>query len=127
METTNKNMIAAVKKYLADLDFYENRLDAQEPTREMYAKHGLNISDEKLEKYHQKWRAQKAQKPQDPRPIWENYFAQKASFEKMMNEIKPTRENFATDEEFQAQMREWKQSLSMDAPNEPGYFRANND
>jgi len=41
--------------------------------------------------------------------------------------IKPKREDFETDDEFSAAMSEWFKIRFMDAPNEPGYYRSNND
>ena len=48
-------------------------------------------------------------------------------FEKRMEEKKPDREDFQTDEEFGKAMAEWRMALFCDRPNKPGYYRANND
>lgn len=123
-----KEVEKAVKKYQEDLDFFENGgLDAQEPTREMYAKHGLNISDAQLERYHSRWRAQKANKPQDPRPQWERFFEEAEAFQNRMNGSKPKRKDFSSDEAFYKAQHEWDMSYHCDAPNAPGYYRAAND
>lgn len=41
--------------------------------------------------------------------------------------IKPIRENYLTESAFKMDMAEWDKKLFMDAPNAPGYTRANND
>lgn len=41
--------------------------------------------------------------------------------------IKPKRESYLTEQAFNTDMSEWDRKVSMDAPNKPGYYRANND
>ena len=41
--------------------------------------------------------------------------------------MKPLRENYITEQAFQIDTNEWSKIVSMDAPNKPGYYRANND
>ncbi len=41
--------------------------------------------------------------------------------------IKPVRKNYLTEQAFNLDMSEWDMKVSMDAPNKPGYYRANND
>ncbi len=41
--------------------------------------------------------------------------------------IKPLREKYLTEQAFKLDMSEWDKKLHMDAPNKPGYYRANND
>ena len=41
--------------------------------------------------------------------------------------IKPKKENYLTTKAFDADMAEWNMKVSCDAPNKPGYYRANND
>lgn len=52
---------------------------------------------------------------------WDRYEKEAAEFEKKMRAIEPPRE------EMPELWNEWLRSYSMDAPNKPGYYRANND
>lgn len=57
------------------------------------------------------------------------YEADKKAFDEHMDRIKPKLENYANEfpDQFEKDMREWHMAKSCDAPNKPGYYRANND
>lgn len=61
-----------------------------------------------------------------PNPL-EQYEADLKAHEEYCARIKPKRENYLTEQAFNTDMSEWGKKLSMDAPNKPGYYRANND
>jgi hypothetical protein len=52
---------------------------------------------------------------------WDRYRNEALEFENRMRAIEPSKE------EQPALWEEWFKSYSMDAPNKPGYYRANND
>jgi hypothetical protein len=71
-------------------------------------------------------------------PEWQQYYKDLAAFRKAMDERKPCPEHFGWDKvngwpssqgafAYGQAMNEWSMSLSCDAPNKPGYVRANND
>lgn len=53
-------------------------------------------------------------------PEWQKYYADLKAFKERMKERMP-------DVEDSKAFSEWRMSLSMDTPNKPGYYRANND
>ena len=64
---------------------------------------------------------------------WDAYEIEKAEHEAYCDRIEPKEKDF-TDEfgclderAYNMAMREWDRVRLMDAPNEPGYYRANND
>jgi len=58
---------------------------------------------------------------------WDRYNDELCEHEAYCAKIKPKREDFETEDGFSAAMGEWFKVRFMDAPNEPGYYRANND
>lgn len=70
-------------------------------------------------------------------PQWQEYYRNLKSFNERMyakKPIRPDREYFPDDASFeraldgyQIRLGEWEMALSCDAPNKPGYYRANND
>jgi hypothetical protein len=56
-----------------------------------------------------------------------NYEEEKSNWDKRMDEIKPKREDFESVEEYTKAYNAWHMMKFMDAPNPPGYYRANND
>jgi len=60
-------------------------------------------------------------------PEWQKYYNDLSDFDKYMAEKKPQRESFTTEQDYNKAMSEWTMADSCDAPNKPGYFRANND
>lgn len=52
---------------------------------------------------------------------WDRYERESADFEKKMRAIEPPKE------EMPELWNEWLKTYSMNAPNKPGYYRANND
>jgi hypothetical protein len=60
-------------------------------------------------------------------PQWQEYYRAKQLFEEQMLERRPKREQFFVESEYDRALYCWTLSFSMDAPNKPGYFRANND
>ena len=61
-----------------------------------------------------------------PNPM-EQYETDLKEHKEHCEKIKPKRENYLTKQAFSTDMSEWDRKLSMDAPNKPGYYRANND
>jgi len=66
----------------------------------------------------------------------EEYYKELSAHENNMRDIEPKKEQFGfnngwPDQEservFDAAYSEWHKKLFMDAPNKPGYYRANND
>ena len=49
------------------------------------------------------------------------------SHEERVKREEPIRNNFSTEQDFKTAWREWDKMRFMDAPNKPGYYRANND
>lgn len=47
--------------------------------------------------------------------------------EDYMESIKPDPDDFENNQEYEKKLAEWKMALFCDAPNKPGYYRANND
>lgn len=58
---------------------------------------------------------------------WDRYNDELIEHQIYCDKIRPKRENFETQVEYDAAFSEWQKILFMDAPNEPGYYRANND
>lgn len=59
---------------------------------------------------------------------WDQYEIKKLNHEIYMNSIKPVAAFYeGMPEELSKAWSEWKAKFFMDAPNKPGYFRANND
>lgn len=58
---------------------------------------------------------------------WDKYYADLKAHEQRMDDTKPMRCNFQDDDAFHNAMVEWDRARFCDAPNEPGYYRANND
>lgn len=60
-------------------------------------------------------------------PEMEEYYADLKKHKDYMTDIKPKREKFSDDNAFNKAMSEWSMANFCDAPNKPGYCRANND
>jgi len=67
---------------------------------------------------------------------WERYYEESAAHEKRCKECKPQKEDMDfvhpdngsfMEEKFNKAYSEWQMMWSCDAPNKPGYYRANND
>ncbi len=61
-----------------------------------------------------------------PSPM-DQYNADLKAHEARCEKLKPKRVNYLTEQAFQTDTNEWSRISSMDAPNKPGYYRANND
>lgn len=67
----------------------------------------------------------------------DEYYKELSAFENKMYAIEPKKQQFGFDgkmwpdyeseKKFQDAYSEWHMSLHCDAPNKPGYYRANND
>ncbi len=62
-----------------------------------------------------------------PQSVMDAYEIELKAFEDMMYKRQPMRENYSSDAEYMKAYRAWDMALSCDAPNRPGYYRANND
>lgn len=70
-------------------------------------------------------------------PHWQKYYADLKAFEERMYAKEPKKETFgfsngmwpdeACERAFDKAYSAWDMALSCDAPNKPGYYRANND
>jgi hypothetical protein len=64
---------------------------------------------------------------------WDRYNAEMAKHTAYMEANKPIRQKYADefgevdDDAYNAALNRWRLEGLMDAPNEPGYYRANND
>lgn len=58
---------------------------------------------------------------------WEEYAKAAKKHEDYCESMRPLREMYLTDQAFQIDINEWSKIALMDAPNKPGYYRANND
>lgn len=56
---------------------------------------------------------------------WDKYEADLKKHEEYCKNTKP--DDFMDSSEYRKAMAEWEMMCSCDAPNKPGYFRANND
>lgn len=61
------------------------------------------------------------------REEWDRYYDEKEAFDKKMEAKRPDPLLYSSPEQYCEAMEEWRRACSMDAPNEPGYYRANND
>jgi hypothetical protein len=73
------------------------------------------------------WNAMKGIMEDTSLPEWQKYYADLEAFKERMQAKKPKRENFESESEFYKAQSEWDMALHCDAPNKPGYYRANND
>lgn len=60
-------------------------------------------------------------------PEWEKYYAAKKAFDERMTAEKPHPKNFKSVDEYAWAVLKWRETKALDAPNHPGYYRANND
>ena len=60
-------------------------------------------------------------------PQWQEYYKEKEEFDAFMEAKKPLRENYSSEVEYRSAYYQWDMARSCDAPNKPGYWRANND
>jgi len=58
---------------------------------------------------------------------WKQYEADLKEFEERMLLKKPEPQFYLDADKYDSDIRKWKMESLMDAPNEPGYYRANND
>ena len=58
---------------------------------------------------------------------WDRYYEDLAAHEERVKREEPDIENYPTEKAYLAAVSEWEIMRSCDAPNKPGYFRANND
>lgn len=58
---------------------------------------------------------------------WDRYAASLKQHEEHYANTEPRRENYETEYEYDQAHSKWNMGLHMDAPNKPGYYRANND
>jgi hypothetical protein len=73
------------------------------------------------------WNAMTEKMEDTSLPHWQEYYKALQVFNERMEEIKPRRELFSREGDFNRAMAEWNMDLSCNAPNKPGYYRANND
>lgn len=58
---------------------------------------------------------------------WDRYAEELKKHKEYYDSIKPKREDFETQDQFNSTLSEWQMNESCFAPNKPGYYRANND
>lgn len=68
---------------------------------------------------------------------WDRYYSDLKSHEDYCESIKPKKEDYGYiknmppdpdgERKYESALSEWHMKLSCDAPNKPGYYRANND
>lgn len=58
---------------------------------------------------------------------WADYYAAVENHKARMAAKKPNRKEYSSHVEFDRAMSRWDMERSCDAPNPPGYYRANND
>lgn len=58
---------------------------------------------------------------------WRAYNDQKAAHDTAREKVRPKREDFMNDADYNAAHQKWVWESSVDAPNKPGYEFANND
>lgn len=58
---------------------------------------------------------------------WQKYYADLKEHEDYMQSIKPQPETFEAPDLYRMALSEWQMAGFCDAPNKPGYYRANND
>lgn len=58
---------------------------------------------------------------------WDAYERELKAHEERVKREEPVRNNFSAAFDYECALAEWERMRSMDAPNEPGYYRANND
>jgi hypothetical protein len=73
------------------------------------------------------WNAMTEKMEDTSLPHWQEYYKALQEFNEQMLERKPKREHFDVESEYQRALDWWSTCLSCDAPNKPGYYRANND
>lgn len=61
------------------------------------------------------------------REQWERYEEDLKRHEKRVHDTRPNTADYSTFESYRAATQEWEMMRSCDAPNKPGYYRANND
>ncbi len=61
------------------------------------------------------------------RDQWVQWATQQVNHEDYCAKVRPKKEAFTSDEEYDSEMMEWHRKVSCDAPNKPGYYRSNND
>lgn len=58
---------------------------------------------------------------------WDKYYADLKAHDEYCERVKPQAELFSSEKAYENALSEWRMMRSCDAPNEPGYYRANND
>ena len=62
---------------------------------------------------------------------WERYYVERLAHERHCNLVKPQSPGIGAspeqEQDYRHRLNDWERMRSMDAPNKPGYYRANND
>jgi hypothetical protein len=69
----------------------------------------------------------RCQDENDCKSAWAQFEHDTKVFKEKMYAKRPMIEDYANHDAYASAMMGWSMSLSMDRPNEPGYYRANND
>ena len=86
----------------------------------------IRVTKEQLEKLKKEMNNQPYPKG-TTKEQWEQYYeALKVHYERVKRE-RPDLKKFLSNEAYTAAYSEWQMMSSCDAPNKPGYYRANND
>jgi hypothetical protein len=82
------------------------------------------------------WNSMKGKMEDTSLPEWQQYYKDLKEFQESMYTKEPKREQFGwnngwhseeQERDYHKAYSEWDMALSCDAPNKPGYYRANND
>jgi len=73
------------------------------------------------------WNAMKGKMEDTSLPEWQAYYADLKAHRERMQATKPKREDFESEADFYKAQSRWDMAYHCDAPNKPGYYRANND
>lgn len=60
-------------------------------------------------------------------PHWQEYYRKLDAFNAMIEAEKPQPYDYSDDTFYRKALEEWRMRKSINAPNKPGYYRANND
>lgn len=118
----NKNMPPVMKigNYISGMDLQERINDFWKYLGDLYGFDHMTVEASGKSNLH--FLAE--QKKVDPMASYE---AERKSHEAYCEQKKPKRENYLTEKAFTTDWAEWDRMRFMDAPNKPGYYRANND
>jgi hypothetical protein len=73
------------------------------------------------------WNEMKGKMEDTSLPEWQQYYADLKAFKESMAAKKPKRDDFESEADFYKAQARWDMAYHCDAPNKPGYYRANND